>query len=46
MYLMLFFHFQLDEVDAEQLQILLNENILKGLDCRTLAGVTNKIRAQ
>lgn len=30
------FHFQYEEVDAEQLQKILNDVILKGLDCKTL----------
>lgn len=30
------FHFQYEEVDAELLQDLLNERILKGLDRKTL----------
>lgn len=37
------FHFQFEEVDAELLQELLNERILKGLDCKTLRAWANKI---
>ncbi len=34
------FHFQYEEVDAEELQKLLNDKILKGLDCETPTGFT------